>query len=371
MKTLLGQLVAAAPTVENGELQAAKALRHYFERAGLPAEIDVWGKNRANVVVHLKADKPTAVPLLVAAHLDVVPATAEKWDMPPFEMTERDGRLYGRGTTDMLGPIAAIAAALTETAPKRNQLRGDIIFAATAGEETDSCGTKRFVEQYRNRFDAPAGVLIPEPTQLKVLRAHRGILWLNVATHGRTAHGSMPHLGINAILKMNALLDRLRTFAKPHTPHPLLGGCSMSINRIAGGTGTNIVPEYCAIEIDIRTLPKQSADEIISRVESLLTELAGQDIQFKAQVSVLRRVDALETPENNPFVQAFCRAVGAEKTETAGFTTDGPYFAPLGPVVIYGPGMPELCHKPDEYIEIGALEQAKQMYKQIFQKKKD
>lgn len=367
MKSLLGKLVAAAPTVENGELRAATVLQDFFSNHGLAVEIDVWDNNRANVLVHLKADRiDSGSPLLAAAHLDVVPASADKWTVPPFEATERDGRLYGRGTTDMLGAVAAVASALVEVAKDRAALKRDIIFAATAGEETDSCGTKRLVQQYRHRFDRPAGVLIPEPTDLKVLRAHRGILWLRIAAHGRTAHGSMPHLGINAILKINDLLNCLREFAIPHTPHPLLGGCSMSINRIAGGTGTNIVPEQCAIEIDIRTLPGQSAESIIAQFNVLLAELACRDPEFKAEVATLRCVEGIETPADEPFVQAVCRAAQTDHTGAVGFTTDGPYFAPLGPVVICGPGSPELCHKPDEYIEPVALEKAKELYLRLF-----
>ena len=243
MKTLLRQLIAAAPTVENGELRAAEILKAYFECHGLTAELDIWDGNRANLLVHLKADTPTGAPLLAAAHLDVVPAAAG-WTTAPFAMAERDGRLYGRGTTDMLGAVAAIAAALVETAKEKPPLPRDIVFASAAGEETDSCGAKRLVSQLKERFGAVSGVLIPEPTDLKVLRAHRGILWLKIAAHGRTAHGSMPHLGINAILKINTLLNRLGDFTLPQPPHPLLGGCSMSVNRIAGGSGTNIVPEH-------------------------------------------------------------------------------------------------------------------------------
>ena len=365
MKTLLGQLVAAAPTADNGERRAAEVLTRYFAAHGLEAEIDVWESNRANVVVHLKGDGSGRPPLLAAAHLDVVPAAAEGWSVPPFAVTERGGRLYGRGTTDMLGGVAAVSAALVETA-QRGRPGGDIVFAVTAGEETDSCGTKRFVEQYRSRFADPMGVLIPEPTNLKVLRAHRGILWLKIAAHGRTAHGSMPHLGINAILKINALLNRLSGVTIPHTPHPLLGGCSMSINRIAGGSGTNIVPDHCAIEIDIRTLPGQSPSAIIEQFNAVAAEMAERDPEFKAEVSVLRIAGAIETPADVPFVKAVCQAVDATETGAVGFTTDGPYFAPLGPVLIYGPGMPELCHKPDEYVEVDALERGKRMYQRIF-----
>lgn len=369
MKTLLEQLIAAAPTLDNGELQAAHVLKRFFESHGLEAEIENWDTNRANVVVHVKAEGGAAKrpPLLIAAHLDVVPAAADKWSVPPFTATEHEGRMYGRGTTDMLGGVAAVSAAMVETAQHCGQLCGDIIFAVTAGEETDSCGTKRFVDQYRNRFADPVGVLVPEPTDLKILRAHRGILWLKISAHGRTAHGSMPQLGINAILKINAVLNRLSRLTIPHTPHPLLGGCSMSINRIAGGTGTNIVPETCAIEVDIRTLPGQSTSAIIDQFNGVLAEIGHTDPEFKAEVSVLRIAGAIETPENNPFVKSVCRAVGTDQTGAVGFTTDGPYFAPLGPVLIFGPGKPEACHKPDESIEIEDIYRAKDLYQNIFE----
>lgn len=368
MKTLLEQLVAAAPTLENGELQAANVLKYYFESFGLEVQVESWDINRANVVVRIKAEGGAAKrpPLLVAAHLDVVPASAEMWSVPPFTLTQRENRLYGRGTTDMLGGVTAVSAALVEAAQHSQQLSGDIIFAVTAGEETDSCGTKRFVQQYRQWFADPIGTLIPEPTDMNILRAHRGILWLKIVAHGRTAHGSMPHLGINAILKINALLNRLNGFKIPHTPHPLLGGCSMSINRIAGGTGTNIVPEYCAVEIDIRTLPGQSTPEIIDRFNHLLDEMSREDAEFKAEVSVLRIAGAIETAEDNPFVKAVCRVVGTDRTGAVAFTTDGPYFAPFGSVLIYGPGKPDLCHKPDEYVELDALQRAKETYRSIF-----
>ena len=366
MKKLLADLIGAAPTLENGELLAANVLKDYFNHHGLAAEVEVWDGSRANVVVHVKAgQKTTGKPLLIAAHLDVVPASADKWTVPPFTATERDGRIYGRGSTDMLGGIAAVSKALVEAA-HQGELSADVIFAATAGEETDSCGVKRFVEQYRSRFADPVGIIVPEPTDLNVMRAHRGILWLKVTAYGRTAHGSMPHLGINAILKINALLNRLSGLTIPHTPHPLLGGCSMSINHIAGGTGTNIVPETCAIEIDIRTLPGQKPFGIIEQFQGLIKELSDADPEFKADVSVLRIAEAIETPEDDPFVMAVCKAVKVDQAGAVGFTTDGPYFTPLGPVLIFGPGKPSACHKPDEYIEIDDLHRAEEMYKSIF-----
>ena len=143
----------------------------------------------------------------------------------------------------------------------------------------------------------------------------------------------------------------------------------MSINRITGGSATNIVPDNCSVEIDIRTLPGQDHTVIIDDLQNLCDDLQRNDPDFKTQISIIRTVDALETPADSPFINAVCRATGIAETQAIGFTTDGPYFEKLNaPVLIFGPGDGSLCHKPDEYIEIDALEQARQMYNRIVRK---
>lgn len=363
---LLKNLIASAPTETNGELNAANVLLDYFKEAGVTAKLDDWDGNRANVVARIGSNDPAALTLVFGVHLDVVPASAENWETNPFMPVEKDGCLYGRGSADMQGGICAAAAALAEIAQSDTQLNGRVIFAAAAGEETDSCGVKRFVEQYKENIINPVGIVIPEPTGMEILRAHRGILWLKIETAGRTAHGSMPHLGINAVLKMNAFLNRLADYQIPHTPHQELGGCSMSINRISGGSATNIVPESCAVELDIRTLPGQSHDEIIDSLKAICNELHAADEDFKATISIIRAVNALETDVNDDFIKSACEATGIGKTQTAGFTTDGPYFAKLNaPVIIFGPGDGSQCHKPNEHIELAQLDIAKNHYKSI------
>lgn len=366
MKDLLKKLITTAPTGNNGELRTAQVLENYLQQASIRTQLDGWDHNRANLVAWLGEDRPEAATLVFGVHLDVVPASAENWDTNPFEPVEKDGFLYGRGAVDMQGGICAAAAAMAEIAHAGVPLNGRVILAAAAGEETDSCGVKRFIEHFAAKIANPVGVVIPEPTGLEILRAHRGILWLKVETAGRTAHGSMPHLGINAVLKMNAFLNRLADYRIPHTPHPLLGGCSMSVNRIAGGSATNIVPESCAVELDIRTLPGQSHEEIIASLEAICDELQATDKDFKAKISIIRVAGALETDENDGFVKSLCQATGIRKTSAAGFTTDGPYFAKLNaPVIIFGPGDSAQCHKPNEHLELAQLEAAKNYYKQI------
>jgi succinyl-diaminopimelate desuccinylase len=367
MKELLKHLIQSAPTLENGEAEAAKVLADFFDQHGVEATLDRWGPERANVVASIGSDDADAPTLLFGAHLDVVPAAKERWKTDPFCPVEKDGHIIGRGSVDMLGGLCAAAMAIVDLS--KQSLNGRVIFAATAGEETDSCGVKRFVERYRSEIKNPLGVIIAEPTGMKILRAHRGILWLNIETFGKTAHGSTPQAGVNAILKMNALLNRLQSWNIPHTPHSLLGGCSMSINQITGGSATNIVPDNCSLEIDIRTLPGQDHSVIIDDLQGLCNDLSKTDPDFKTEISIIRAVDAMETAENSPFVAAVCKATGIHETHTAGFTTDGPYFEKLNaPVLIFGPGDGSLCHKPDEFIGIDAMEQARQMYKQIIQK---
>lgn len=366
---LLKRLIPTRPTAAEGELGAARVVADYFEANGLACQLDIWDEKRANVTVRV-ASTGSRPALLLAAHLDVVPPGEATWQYPPFEATEVDGKIYGRGTADMKGGLAAAASAIVETVKSGTALQGDIIFTAVAGEETDSSGVVRFVEQHRDELGGKlAGIVICEPTQFDIITAHRGILWLRITTVGKTAHGSMPHLGVNAILKMNDLLNRLRDFEIPHTPDPLLGGYSMSINRIEGGKATNVIPDRCTIEVDIRTLPGQDYKAITAEFEKLLAQMKAADPGFEANISSLRSANGLRTDSTCPFVRSLLDVTGIDKTVSVGFTTDGPHFVPLrAPIVIFGPGAPAVCHQPDEYIEIAAVEQARLHYRRIIER---
>ncbi len=370
MKDLLNKLIRAEPTLEKGELAAGEVLADFFAESGtdIDCRLDKWDGCRANVTAHARSsgDRPG---LLFGAHLDVVPAGRAQWQSPPFEPTEQNGRIYGRGSTDMKAGLVAAAAAMVEVVGSGAELKGDIILAATAGEETDSCGVKRFVSENGGDLGPLAGMILPEPTDFEITVAHRGMLWLKVTTAGKTAHGSMPHLGISAIGKMNTLLNRLEGFRPAHQVHPLLGKCSMSINEIHGGKAPNVVPDECSITVDIRTVPSQSHQSIIDEFDAIFAELKAKDPQFQAAVEIIRSVDALMTDPDDPFVKKVRDVTGINKTIAVSFTSDGPFFGKLNaPVMIFGPGKPQTCHKPDEYIEIKDLERAKQFYKDIIVK---
>jgi succinyl-diaminopimelate desuccinylase len=368
MKSLLKKLIGAKTTAETGELAAAKIIADEFRLCGIDSTIDNWGQNRANIVARIKSAR-SSYAILFACHLDVVPADQAGWNFEAFEAVESNGRIYGRGSADMKGSIAAVVTAIRQVVESGISLAGDIIFFAAAGEETDSCGTKRFVHNNISRLPRLAGVIVPEPTDFQVVTAHRGMLWLEVTTSGKSAHGSAPQLGINAIASMQAILKELENYRIEFKPHQLLGGCSMSVNTITGGNAINIVPDKCRIGIDIRTLPGQNYQDLLADFEKIFVKLSRANPQFDAKAAVIRQVGAMETDSSCNFTRDFCSAVGAGETKAVGFTTDGPYFASLGvPVVVFGPGRAELCHKPNEHIDLADLEKAVGHYKNVILK---
>jgi succinyl-diaminopimelate desuccinylase len=364
MKELLKKLIRARSTSQDGELAAAEVISAEFTRCGIESEVDSWESNRANIIARVKSSGTKAA-LLFACHHDVVGPGEAPWRYQPFEAIEADGKIYGRGSTDMKGGITAAVTAICEIVGSDIKLQGDIIFVAAAGEETDSAGAQRFISG-SERPDNLAGVVIPEPTDFVIVTAHRGMLWLEVTTRGKSAHGSTPELGINAITSIRHFLNELEKYDISGKSHDLLGRCSMSVNTILGGKTLNVVPDKCTVGIDIRTIPGIEHQAIITDIKRIFDKLKSENSQFEADVSIVRQVRSMETDRNCDFIREFCSSLGITETQAVGFTTDGPHFASLGaPVVIFGPGKPSLCHKPDEYIEIADLEKAVEYYKKI------
>ena len=365
MIELLKDLIRAESTLAVGEVAAAEVLRDYFVANGIDCEVDVWDGNRANASVRIKSDG-TKGALLFAAHIDVVPPGDAPWKYPPFDGVEAEGRINGRGASDMKAGTAATAAAIVDIVKSGEDLKGDIFFAATAGEETDSCGIKRFMAGNADTVGPLAGIVIPEPTNFDIVTAHRGMLWLEVTTKGKTAHGSMPQEGINAIMQMNHLLTELQGYEIPCEAHPLFGKCSMSVNEIAGGKAPNVIPDSCTIKLDIRTVPGQSHQTIIEDIEKLCSDIKAEHAQFDAEVKIVRSVEGIATDTDCEFVKTLCDATGICETQTVGYTTDAPHLLSLNaPIVIFGPGKSEVCHKPDEYVDIADVEKGRDIFGKV------
>jgi succinyl-diaminopimelate desuccinylase len=365
MKELLKKLVQAKSTPDVGEADCANVLADFFLAAGIEPKVDVWNDNRANLTARLESTGQKSA-LLFVCHLDVVPAEKQIWQFGAFAAAEQDGKIFGRGSCDMKVGITAAAVAMTEIFRSKVKLKGDLIFAATAGEETDDAGIKRFLESFAKSDSELCGAIVAEPTNFEISTAHRGLLWLEIKTKGKTAHGSMPQLGINAIESMRLFLNELANYDITAEPDELLGAASMSVNRIDGGNATNIIPDSCLAQIDIRTLPKQNHSHIVENIEGIFSRLSGQNPNFHTELKIIRDVAALGTDPDCRFVSQLKQLTNKSGVKAAPFATDAPFIAQLNiPVVIFGPGRPELCHRPDEYVEIKDLQKGIDLYKKI------
>jgi succinyl-diaminopimelate desuccinylase len=363
MKQLLKKLIEAKSTPDVGELECANVLADFFSSVGIESNVEVWDNNRANITATLKSIGQNPA-LLFVSHLDVVPAGKQNWLTDAFVATEQDGKIFGRGACDMKAGMATVATAMAEIKKSGANLKSDIIFSATAGEETDSCGIEKLLKSFS--IKNLCGAIVPEPTGFEIITAHRGLLWLEITTKGKTAHGSMPHLGINAIESMRAFLNEFEHYDITTVKDKLLGTGSKSVNKIKGGSATNVIPDKCSAQIDIRTIVEHDHSQIQKDIEAIFAKVSQSKKDFSASLEVIRSVKALKTNSDCKFVSDIKKITGIAKTTAAQFTTDAPFIAELNiPVVIFGPGKSETCHKPNEYVEIADLQKAVEIYKNI------
>lgn len=348
------------------EAPAAEFVAQRLRRAGMFAEVVPHEEaGRASVVGGLRGSgaRPT---LLFSGHLDTVPAGAN-WERDILSAEVADGKLWGLGSTDMKAGVAALLMAMEAVQSTGVSLQGDLLFAGTAGEEVDSMGAKRLVEQ--QKLGAVGFMVIGEPTANRVFTAEKGVLWLEVKTRGQTAHGSMPHLGVNAIMHMTRLLQALEAAHIPYQVHPLLGKFTMNVATIAGGVKTNVVPDACHVTIDMRTVMGQDHQQILATVRQLIDRLCAADPTFQAEVRAITERVPLDIPFDDPQVRAFVQVRDhltgqASQPSAATYATDGSVFVPAyqAPMVICGPGLPEKAHQPNEYVEIDKLIEAARIY---------
>ncbi|WP_425806529.1 M20 family metallopeptidase [Desulfitobacterium sp. Sab5] len=334
----------------------AQYLADVLNSFGLKSHIDDLGNERGNVVGCIPGSGEKKG-LLLNGHLDVVPPGAQAWTYGPFSGVIDAGKLYGRGASDMKSGLAALVVAAGLIAQAGVPLKGDLLITGTAGEEADSLGAKDLLT--RGYLQNIGAAIIGEPSLLKLFAATKGALWLEFTTVGKTAHGSMPECGANAVLMMNAIINKLVHYSFQYSPHPLLGEPSMNIATIQGGVKTNVVPDSCKLTVDIRTVPGQDHSQIINDIQKILDELEQTNPDFKASFTVLNNRAPVET---NPEAEIIQMSIQEAKT-TLGielkpcgvkYYTDASVFVPALdiPVLILGPGDETMAHQPNEYVEI-------------------
>ncbi len=347
------------------ERACARHLGALLEGAGFRVAYHEFAESRTSLIATIggSAAQP---PLCFTGHIDVVPLGAAKWTRDAFAGETDGDRVYGRGSTDMKSGIAAFVAAAVELAPRLERSPG-LVLVITAGEEI-GCEGARFLAD-RKLLDRAGAIVVAEPTANYPYVGHKGLAWFEIETSGVTAHGSMPEVGDNAIVKMARVIGDLDSFRFPIESHPVMGSPTLNVGTIHGGLNTNSVPDEARITVDTRTVPGIDHGHLCGSLQALLAPRG-------AKVRPLADVPPLYTEPGHAWVQEvfeactpFLGARPAPKTIT--FSTDGAdlkrgFGGP--PAVILGPGEPRLAHQTDEWCSIGRLEQSVDLFRTLMRR---
>ena len=337
-----------------GEKNVADFLATVAARAGLEIEFQTVLPGRSNLIARLRPAGKIRRTILLAPHLDTVVAEESQ-----FIPRRKNGRLHGRGACDTKGSVAAMLTALCELAESKIRPREtEIIFAGLIDEEHAQAGSRALAA---SGFKADLAI-VGEPTRLRVVTAHKGSLWLQLATHGRAAHGATPHLGKNAVHEMARIVDVLETdYAAQlrRRKHKLLGTATVNVGTICGGAQPNIVPDSCSIQIDRRTLPGETDASVRREIAALLK---SKKLSATISSAKLALAFALETEDRLPLVRNFLRSVGQSRPAGVDYFCDAAVLSAGGiPSVVFGPGDIAQAHTADEWISLAELERGKNL----------
>ena len=306
--------------------------------------------------------------LVLSGHMDVVPTEGQPWTSDPFRLTERDGRLHGRGTADMKGFFAATFQALErlkDRAPGR-----ELVLIWTHDEEVGCLGSAALADALTDApTPMPSACLIGEPTDFRILRMHPGHVGVEIVVRGQAAHSSRPDLGRNAIEDVAEIVAEIRALAReladeradlPELERPWV---AVNVARIEGGSAINIVPDHCALRLGYRPLPGQALDAVFRR---LVDRIAALPLRGEVTSRLLTCTPSMLTPTGTPLEAELARHASRPGCGAASFGTDGGNLARLGMrPLVFGPGSIEVAHQADEYVEIAALVRAVDVVEQV------
>src|SRR5215467_15389690 len=344
------------------ERACAERLATLLEDAGFAVDLVPFGEGRAQLVARI-GGTPEKLPLGFTGHLDTVPLGAQPWSVDPLAGEIADGRLYGRGSSDMKSGVAAFVVACSALADKMAGTPG-VVLLITAGEETGCTGAAALASGAR-RLPQVGALVVAEPTNNRLLVGHKGALWLEAVTVGVTAHGSMPEKGVNAVYKAARTVAALQEFDFNFARHDVLGAPTLNVGTIHGGLNINSVPDRTVIGIDIRTIPGQSHAKIRDQLASYL----GKDVAL----STLLDAESVWTSPDDIWIGDVFRIADdiagcGDEIAAAPYFTDASILAPaIGspPTAVLGPGELAMAHQTDEYCRVSRIEEATEIYSRL------
>lgn len=378
-RAMIERLIAFNTVSRDSNLGLIEWVRDYLTQQGATTRLthDATGK-KANLFATLgDSNKPG---LILSGHTDVVPVDGQNWDTDPFKATEKDGRLYARGSADMKGFIGIILnqAPKFVSALNANKLDAPLHYALSFDEEVGCLGVRSLIRDLEENNIRPAGCVVGEPTSMQPIIAHKGTHRFRCAVHGREAHSSYVTYGVNAIeyaarlvVFIRQLADRLAQleqrdygFTVPYS--------TLSTGLIQGGIAANVVPKDCVFQFDMRTLPNASPDalyqEIRGYAESLAREMKSIDEASGIDLQWMSQTVGLAASETDAIVQWAMQLSKNPSVGKVSYGTEAGLFQKMGvPTVICGPGDIAEAHRPNEFVALEQLAQCEAFMERILE----
>jgi acetylornithine deacetylase len=371
---LLARLVAFDTTSRLTNLPLIGFVRDYLASFGVESQVipDATG-TKANLRAAVSGDsaKPAVI---LSGHTDVVPTKAADWTSDPYCLTERDGRLYGRGAADMKGFLAACLAVVPDVLAAK--LPMPVSLAFSYDEEVGCAGVPSLIAALKAPV-LPALCIVGEPTKLTPVLGHKGKTALRCQVHGVEAHSAMTHMGANAIEAAARIIAEIQTIAQaiarngPTDPGYNPPYTTLQTSRIAGGTATNIIPNYCSFEFEVRNLPNEAAEPIIASIKKfteteILPNLHARRVQGRVEWETAFSYPGLEIDASSPAGRQICRITGRPPGQKVSYGTEAGLFHKAGiPTVVCGPGSIEQAHRPDEFLAVEQLVACEQFLRRL------
>ena len=364
-RTLLERLVEFDTTSRESNLALIDFVWRYLTDLGVSCEL-IYNTERSKANLYARLGPAGNGGVLLSGHCDVVPVDGQNWSVPPFALTERDGKLYGRGTADMKGFIACMLAAVPHFLAQ--PLTQPLHLAISYDEEVGCLGVRSLLDALASRPEKPAICLIGEPTELRPVLGHKGKLAVRCEVQGAACHSAYAPQGVNAIEYAARLIQRLTTIserlAAPERQDARFDPPFTTVQTgvIHGGRALNIVPADCTFDFEVRTLPQDDAQQVADELEQyaqreLLPKMRAVNSDAAIRFYPLSSYPGLYTAAQSAAARLIAHLTGSEAFSTVAFGTEGGLFHQAGiPGVICGPGSMAQGHKPDEYITVEQLD---------------
>jgi len=342
------------------EKEIAKFIKDFLEDLKISTELIEFEKNRFDVVASIGNGKG----IMFNGHMDTVPIGGN-WSFDPFDGKIVDGKIYGRGASDMKGGIASMMAAVKNLS--KENFKRKLLLAFVADEEVALKGSDYLIKNRKEIFKDIKYGIIGECTNLRIRIAQKGIVQIKIKFKGKAAHGSKPDLGDNAIYKAADFIQELRKLIEQLKKRkaPLLGSGTINVGTISGGTKINVVPDFCNVEVDRRIIPGETPDYAIKQIRKILKKL-----KLKADIELENNSRLpMQLNKKLELIRILKNIAKTNLVGESGYTEAELFYRDAGvPCVSFGPGISELAHTANEFILIKNLQKATNIYEKVIRK---